>query len=258
VYDVVPRIPGSEELTIPFRWIMVPHIPFASLHADVILFSLFFSWLMFQCRKSPVGNLLYAFSFTAVGCLVLLLVMQLLLQAIAGVPVWEPRYYAIVFFLVPVLLVLLLKRVDYKMQISLIFCLCAGLISRLVVEFNKIPAREKMQYELTELATQLSNETCVVVVEKPMQPTFEFSVYGELYIRYPLLRNKMQMVFERGPMGDEYIQLLHRLRYPVNVITKQHMPDLRSCLILQHPDDKRIFAAQSTRLLFSPIAATGD
>lgn len=258
VHDVVPHMPSSEQLTTPFRWIMLPHVPFASLPADAVLFSLFFTCLMFLYRKPTKGNLMYTFSFTAVLFLVLLLVMQLLLQAVAGIPVWVPRYYAIVFFCVPVLLVLMLDRVEHKMKTLLIIFLCTGMFTRLVVEFSKVPAREKMQHHMDELAAQLKTETCVVVVEQPMHPTFEFSVYGELYIRYPLLRSKMHMVLERGPMGDDYVNLLRRLGYPLQLVTQQHLPDLHSCVILQHPADKRIFDAQSTRLLFSPIAATGD
>jgi hypothetical protein len=258
VHDVVPRMPDSEQLTIPFRWLMLPHVPFLSLQTDVVLFILFFGWLIVKYRKTQTGNVLHTFTLIAVICLGLLFVAQLVLQAFVGVPVWVPRYYAIIFFGVPVLFTLLLSKVEYTIRMALIVCLCAGMFSRLAVEYNKIPAREKMQTQIAELAAQLRNESCVVVVEQPMHPTFELSVYGELFIRYPSLRSKMHMVFERGPMGDEYVQLLQKLGYPVGVTVSQQMPDLRSCLVLRHPNDNRVFEAKSTRALFSPIPTQGD
>ncbi|MES2560097.1 MAG: hypothetical protein V4590_10175 [Bacteroidota bacterium] len=210
--------------SIPFRWLMLPHIPYGSDVADVLLFVLMAGAFAGYHRKAIVTGIKSAtaksrfIGLMAIGLLVGLGV-QLFLYCVNGFPLWESRYYAAVFFVVPAALLLLLSDV-FTIKILLVCC-CLWLTRLAVVEYPKIGERKETLGVIAQRHVEILSQPKPVLFAEQMQnhQSSLFVLMGNLYIRYPETRGKLFLmsdptVVERAA----YFKRLSDWHYPMGLV----------------------------------------
>lgn len=199
----------TDVFQIPFRSMMLPGIPFAGDIANGLLAGVVFCFAIWSLPKSEFlycKHELYEYS-VVVACLMILLVF---VPVFIPVPIWPIRYYAICFFLFGLVFIQVLKQLTNhkKWQVIIIGYLLL-LVVRVAMENNKIALRQK---QLMQLPMHQK-----LFVENGDGDYTEFVKMGELYVRFPELRNTLQFRFyNTDKQRAAYFIRLKEMGYAVN------------------------------------------
>lgn len=210
--------------SIPFRWIMIPHIPMCSDEVDVLVFTIavlvFVGFTLKELKKNvePVTGDSLIVGLMATG-MVLALLIQIILYAVKGYPLWESRYYAPVFFVVPVaLMVLLRNKLSHKV---VILCSCLLILRLVAVEYPKIEVRKAVLVGLEQTRSEIMNQPqpALFVEQIKNNQSLMFVLMGNVYIRYPETRKKLYLMTDSALMARTiYFQRLSDWHYPLGLV----------------------------------------
>lgn len=204
----------------PFRWVMLPDIPFLSDQVDglIILIAIVVLFIAFYKRKYkldlPLQVVLVSLVFAGI---VLVLV---LLTIFTDVQQWPVRYFAFAFFLLGIVLTALIfvfeKHPSFYAMLTIFTLLLLG---RSVAELNKMPERYA---KLRQLEQQVLNddETILHFCECDSVGDYaQFLMLGERYVHYPILRNKLVFSYDsKDPMRAAYFNRLKAMNYRLKMI----------------------------------------
>lgn len=244
--------PDLSFLELPFRWILVPDFPFLSNPADGLLFFLLFAVLIATGRKQLTNHIRYA-PLLQKQLLVFALLfvtgfgIHLMLHLFFSVPAWPNRYYAFIFFVIPFSIILIsIYSINDKYRYLFFLLLCACMLNRAYQEHEKVAARKQVLHKTEQELSGLLHEHCkAVCIEKFGGNYSEFAHFGEWYIRYPQLRNRLYYLYTiQDDARAAYFNNLKQLGYnQVLLISANdvhaHFQTSKPCYIITRPDDKR-------------------
>jgi hypothetical protein len=211
----------NEFVSIPFRWIMMPHIPSLSDLWDVAVFCVAVALLLFLKPAGFITSFKELFQTNKVITIMAVLVCAFLLiqlgaLGITGFPLWPGRYYTTVFFLVAVILsVTLLSLTDARLLGILMISFCLRLS---MVEFPKIDYRKTEMDKLSiEQLGWLHQNKPIIFVETPTDYSV-FSVMGNMYTGNPMLKNKLILKYNEEDIDRaRYFLMLKQFNYPLTM-----------------------------------------
>lgn len=249
-------LPGLEFWSIPFRWVLLPHVPGISEKADGGVALIAFAWLGIVTRRewstAPAGIRLVG---VAVLLVLALLMLQLLLHLCTGIPLWAYRYYTALFFFLPLVAGWLLCRYTISrgkyLAAGVLLALGCFRIAGLCME---IPEREQRQHILEVYRDAIAGRGCAVFAEYYSPDAYEMGIYGELYIRYPELRGKMIYAADRGAEWNAWFGILDSLGYHTGIRDAKQFVPSPDCLVLKRPRVPSGYHGYPVLELLSPFA----
>lgn len=209
---------------IPFRWVMLPHLPYCSDMVDGFLFIMMLIAITGYYRKGIVAGIKSAsvgsrFIGLMAVCLLLGLCVQLLLYNLKGFPLWESRYYAAVFFVVPIAALLLVREV---LTINILLVCCCLWMARLVaVEYPKIEQRREALKVIEQTQSEIRSQPKPALFAEQVKnnQSSMFVLMGNIYIRYPETRTKLYLMTDSSLMDRTlYFQRLSSWHYPLGLV----------------------------------------
>lgn len=228
---IVTEVPFSQTelktfVSIPFRWFFLPHFPLASDEVDGVLFLLlilgligYYRDIIFRKPNFKEEREVFVV-LMAVGVL-LGLMLQLLLYVVKGYPLWESRYYAAVFFVVPLALILVLKEIKTIKMLVLIMCL--WMFRMVGIEHSKIEERRNKMKEVEHLQSTILERTkpTLFIEQLKNRQSSVFGMMGNLYVRYPATREKLFLKIDTTEQARKaYFERLSGWRYPLGTVTE--------------------------------------
>lgn len=210
-------------VSIPFRWFMLPHFPFCSDRVDGMVFLLAVIGLTGYFAKKIVSAVrLYAqvSKFFVLMAIFLLLGIgiQLVLYFLIGIPMWESRYYATVFFVLPLAVLSLLRDV-LSIKIMLLIC-CLWFMRLVAVEYPKLEARRMDLLKVSELQLLVMNnpKPSLFIDQLENRQSSQFVAMANVYIRFPNLRDKIFLqVDSTSSERTAYFKRLSDWHYPIGL-----------------------------------------
>lgn len=211
-------------VSIPFRWLFLPHVPGASDEVDGVVFLMTVIGVLFYFRKpifkqeSVVSEREQLLGLMAIGILAGMGI-QLLLYAVKGYPLWEGRYYAIVFFFIPIALGVFLRNVLSNKLIMV--CACLWLTRLVMVEYPKIEIRRSVLASVNQLQQTIMAQSKPTLFLEHMdnKQSSLFGQMGNVYVRYPQTREKLFLMSDPSvPERTAYFKRLSEWHYPVGLV----------------------------------------
>lgn len=212
----------TEFISTPFRWIMIPHLPFLSDAADSVLLcaSIFFLLFVKRAELTRVSRALPG-SFTVTGIIALLLFLlmlaQLAMMLLTGFPLWITRYYAAVFFTTGITLSLIFfPLINNRILGIFLVLLCLRLTG---VEFPKIGTRKTEHDNAANEQRALVESKTPVIFEETETDYAAFSQLGNMYVHNPSLRNRLVLKYnEKDTERANYFLRLKAMHYPLQLM----------------------------------------
>lgn len=224
VYSIKPFIFQWDNslLEWPFRWILVPHFPFASdwIGACFLLLLLIaiafpivqkFHFIDFFKKEfvKPFDVVVLVFLFFTVALVLATLV--------GGIAVWPYRYFAFGYYVVPIWLAgFLYRQTQYHRvaQVVLLLLLC-GWFLRLASEQAKVTERRRVWNEWTP-----ATHTDQVVFEEKCDNNYEpFVQAGQLYVRNEHMRAHIKFRYCVGDsLRAQYFDRLSKMGYQIKFV----------------------------------------
>jgi hypothetical protein len=204
----------------PFRWLMLPDIPFLSDQMDalVLVIAIVVMFVAFYKSKyklelpSQVVSVSFVF-----GGIVLVLV---LFMSFTDIQLWPVRYFAFAFFLIGILLAALVFVFEKNSSFYAILTIGSLLLlGRVVSEMNKLPERYA-KLGLLEQNVMIENNTIVYFCECDSASDYsQFLMLAERYVHYPILRDELVFSYDnKEPMRAAYFNRLKAMDYKLEMI----------------------------------------
>lgn len=244
--------PATDFFELPFRWLLVPDFPGLSNQVDGLLFVLMIL-IVWLCGRSvftlhlKAAPLLQKWVLVSATFLVLGLGLHVLLYVLFAIPAWPNRYYAMVFFVLPIAAsMLMLYSVAEKYRYLMVLLISLFMLNRAYTEKEKISERKAALMNMNEQTADLRNSNCKgVFIERFASNYEEFAVFGEWYIRFPELRNRLYYLYtKQDAERSAYFENLKQSGYqevmliaPNEVYKEFHTH--KPCYIMARKDDKR-------------------
>jgi hypothetical protein len=204
----------------PFRWLMLPDIPFLSDKVDglVLLIAIIVMLIAFYKSKYklelPSQVVLVSFVFAVI------VFMLFLVTIFTDIQVLPVRYFAFAFFLIGIVytaLVFAFEKDQSFYAMLAIFTLL--LLGRTVAEINKLPERYA---KLRQLDTEINIEVNISRYFCECDSVGDYSKFlmlGERYVRYPILRDNLVLIFNNNePMRAAYFNRLKSMDYKLKMV----------------------------------------
>ncbi len=214
-------------ISIPFRWILLPHFPYGSDKVDALLFliavtafaAFYLKDLVIRIKAASVESRLIGL----MAAIVLLgLLIQVVLYILNGFPLWESRYYAAVFFVIAAALLLLLRDI---LTINIMLVCCFFWMYRLIaVEYPKIVQRTEALSVIEQRKVEIMMQPRPALFAEQMenQQSYMFVLMGNIYIRYPETRIKLFLKSDPAvPERMIYFQRLSEWHYPLGIVFEE-------------------------------------
>lgn len=199
-------------LDIPFRWMLLLHLPGATPVIDAMLNLLLLVVVGWVYRKS-IRTVYKQFNanqqlimWMGIGAMVLF-VLHLAAYGVLGWPTWSFRYFGILSCWGAAAIIVFVAR-SPRGWVTVLFI---GAVLRLaMVEWPKIPERYAERQQLKQAAQQLINQPKpILFVEDLTNPKPVFSWLGNMYALYPESRTKL--FFKPDPANPERIAYFQRI-----------------------------------------------
>jgi hypothetical protein len=211
----------AEFISTPFRWFMVPHIPFLPDPLDVLAFCGFTAILLVIKRKE-LGTIFQEFADQyrlinmMASVLLTLMPVQLVLMWTVGFPLWTTRYYTGVFIVVTIVIAgLLFHLLNIRVLAVLIVLMCFRLPA---VEYPKIEARRQVQEAVAEQDRQLTSQPGMIVFTETETDYSAFPRMAHIYISQPEVRPRLMLDYNEADTERMYYFLkLEKLGYPLQL-----------------------------------------
>jgi hypothetical protein len=212
-----------EFLSTPFRWVLIPHLPYLSDQLDVAVFCAFLCVAVIIKRKElknifetlseeyPVIDIMASVLF-AVMCL------QLILMAVFGFPLWTTRYYTPVFFTVAVVIAYLLyETVHIRVLLLVTLAMCFRLYA---VEYPKIALRKGQLVKLNTQQQELIERHKPIVFVETETDNSMFSHLGNMQVHHPEMQEQLLLRYDdKDTARMNYFLRLKELKYPLHFTT---------------------------------------
>jgi hypothetical protein len=134
---------------------------------------------------------------------------------------WESRYFAPVFFILPVALLRLLPT---RLLPGILLFYCTLCLMRLYgVEYPKIEERKQVLQQIALIQRVISNQPkpSLFVEEVSNKQSQVFGLLGNVYVRYPETRTKLFFVSDSTVTERRaYFERLSDWHYPLGMVSK--------------------------------------
>lgn len=206
-------LPPGEFISTPFRFFAIMNLPGTPDAVGVFITMVIAGWLWYLSKnktKAENPNVVFFFVNELFLLLAALLVFQFALHVIFHWPLWPYRYYAGVFWVIPLWLYQYTDSGLSKNTALITLLLCMGICFRMLDESHKTGTRR--------------NQLPVAVTEKTVfQEEFEnyksLAKMGEQYIRFPQARPYLFLGLDNNSIErNAYFNLLQQQGDDLNTI----------------------------------------